>query len=392
MNKSIKVSIYFDKRRVLKNGTFPVKLLLTNDRIPSYISTGLSLSESDYKKCIAGKQRDHESVERWNQIQAMHKKAVELAAKNPFITTDEFKQLYEQMPSRAKRITFTQLMNELIQEKLKQGKFKSANNDSSSLHSITNFKGREVDFFELSKSFFQEYERWMRGNNKSAATIGIYTRVVRTCFNLAIERNLVSRERYPFGRSGYSPPTSDRRNISLTSEQKDKLFNYKPVSIQEQQALDAFKFSYYCYGMNFIDMAYLTDSNLSGDIISYIRRKTSTTERNSSIISCVIHPNAPFPKGGFKVFSDKDSPLAARKKIDSWITNTNKYLKRIAASLCIPPVTTYTARHTAASTMSDKGATLRQIQNALGHSSIEVTQGYLATLDTAGLRKLTGML
>jgi integrase/recombinase XerD len=47
----------------------------------------------------------------------------------------------------------------------------------------------------------------MLAQDYSKTTVGIYVRQLRTLFNEAIELCIIKREKYPFGRRKYQPPT-----------------------------------------------------------------------------------------------------------------------------------------------------------------------------------------
>ncbi len=60
----------------------------------------------------------------------------------------------------------------------------------------------------------------------------------------------------------------------------------------------------------------------------------------------------------------------------------NKYLKKIAALAEIEkPLTTHIARHSFSDIARKKKASIYDISKLLGHSSIKVTEIYLASLD-----------
>ncbi len=70
----------------------------------------------------------------------------------------------------------------------------------------------------------------------------------------------------------------------------------------------------------------------------------------------------------------------------------NKALKEIAAELEIPCFTTYSARHSFATTMLRGGADLPFISESLGHSSIAMTENYLAGVTREERRRYAGIL
>jgi len=73
----------------------------------------------------------------------------------------------------------------------------------------------------------------------------------------------MKKDKYPF--SGYIIPQS--RNIKKSLQWKDiqDLLNYNLVLPKDQKALDIWKFSYLCNGMNISDVARLHNANVWGE-------------------------------------------------------------------------------------------------------------------------------
>ena len=60
------------------------------------------------------------------------------------------------------------------------------------------FRGN-VCFREITVSYLNQYELWLRNKEVSKTTISIYVRGLRTIFNEAIDAGLIKREKcYPF--------------------------------------------------------------------------------------------------------------------------------------------------------------------------------------------------
>jgi integrase len=92
----------------------------------------------------------------------------------------------------------------------------------------------------------------------------------------------------------------------------------------------------------------------------------------------------------FPIVRFGDTPEMMQKTIDQFVQNTNKNLKRICKAQGIEkPVTTYYSRHSAATTLKRAGASILQIQEALGHSSSIVTQRYLDSFEDDAKKDLS---
>jgi integrase len=95
----------------------------------------------------------------------------------------------------------------------------------------------------------------------------------------------------------------------------------------------------------------------------------------------------------FPILDTDDSPLDQSLKIDQLIQTTNKNMKRICEFLELSKVaTTYFSRHSAATILKRSGASIGQIQEALGHSNSIVTQKYLDSFEDDSKKELAKAL
>lgn len=228
---------------------------------------------------------------------------------------------------------------------------------------------------------------------RSQTTIGVYLRCLRAVFNLAIDRKIIPVDLYPFRK--YRIPSSKNVKKALTEKEKERLLAYKPPTKRQTLALNHWRFSYYCNGMNFSDMAYLTKENIRGDVLVYHRRKTRTNEReneeqfvplrNEAIKLLSELKGRPYL---FGIISEDDSPKRKRSKIDDWISRTNDRLELMGRDLGLPfKVTTYTARHTVGAILAKKGAPLNLLRKLFGHATIRSTEHYISSIEFGDLKK-----
>ena len=86
---------------------------------------------------------------------------------------------------------------------LREGRISTAVSYHCSYISLKKFKG-DVPFQTITSSYLLEYENWLRSQELSKATVGIYLRPLRAIFNEAIADGLIKREKcYPFGKRQY---------------------------------------------------------------------------------------------------------------------------------------------------------------------------------------------
>ena len=105
-------------------------------------------------------------------------------------------------------------------------------------------------------------------------------RNIRTVFNQAISRKIISPELYPFGKGKYVPPSSKKAKKASPIEVIEKIYNFKSDNPQEEKAKDMWLFAYFANGMNVKDIAFLKYENIKDGTLSFIREKTKHSTKD----------------------------------------------------------------------------------------------------------------
>lgn len=157
--------------------------------------------------------------------------------------------------------------------------------------------------------------------------------------------------------------------------------------LRRTQAIAALMFQF-C-GMSFADLAHLEKSSLERNIIRYNRIKTKTPmsvevlDTAQDIISRLrncqpSHPDCPDYLFSILLGDKKREDESAYREYQSALRRFNNRLKRLAKALRLTsPVTSYTIRHSWATTAKYRGVPIEMISESLGHKSIKTTQIYL---------------
>lgn len=132
--------------------------------------------------------------------------------------------------------------------------------------------------------------------------------------------------------------------------------------------------------MNLADIAELTDGNLRGGRLVYVRKKTGrsyslpVSERAAAIIARYAGGVRLFP-----VYIDQVTDRQKHYRRNKVSTQINRALRLIAERLGfdVPGLSFYTARHTYADSLKKAGVSVEVISEALGHSDVRVTDAYL---------------
>jgi site-specific recombinase XerD len=130
-----------------------------------------------------------------------------------------------------------------------------------------------------------------------------------------------------------------------------------------------------CYtGLAFSDVAKLSKKNIiigiDGKKQILIKRTKTDVTATIPLLSKVANVLKKYEQSDFCIFNEKLLPVKSNQK-------HNAYLKEIA-DLCgiTKKLTTHTARHTFATLMLTKGASIETVSSMLGHTNIKTTQIY----------------
>lgn len=147
-----------------------------------------------------------------------------------------------------------------------------------------------------------------------------------------------------------------------------------------------FIFSFYARGMAFVDIVYLKKSNIQNGYITYVRHKTGQEltirieTRLQNIINQYEKKDSPYL---FPILNTEDENKAY-SQYEIALNYYNRQLKRLS-KLLEPNInlSSYTPRHTWATTARNKNVPLSIISAGMGHSSEKTTLIYLTKIDNS---------
>lgn len=405
----MKVSIYFDSKRPIKKGDDKgrchVKILVEFDgskRIRRYYQTEVFATRHEFDKIVTGNYGRASSAEsdileaKRKKLLALEKKAKEEA--RPGIHPDDFEPRFRSAGSNDNPLD---MLLKYSDELKRDGQIGTSIFYRSAYSSFSKFCNGRLSFIQVTPRWLMMYEKWLQEQGRSISTVGTHVRPMRTVFKKAIDLGLIPPTMYPFGRNKYKCPASKGRKIALDEAGKNVVLTY---SGEHQKEIDMWKFSYFCNGMNFADIARIKRWNISNGVLTFDRTKTKNTERNKAPMIITLHGEAIriISKWGNKDLSPnayvfpvlRENLTATQEKyiIADWLKETNEKLELASIEMKLPKITTYWARHTFATILYRKGATLEYIQEALGHSDPKTTKIYLDGFDLNTKRQMTNLL
>lgn len=416
----MKVSIVHDKRRQIVRGenagkyAIKIRLTLTQDKktVQKLFPTGYYADDLEFKRIKnnnPGKNATLQDIE--SRVHEMYENAKKIIRDNPFVDPEAFGFELTNAGSFKDPLSLMKSYSKQLRE---EGKIGTADYYDQAVSSFKEFSAH-ISFGTVTPKWLMAYEKWMTTERtkdkitikaKSITTVGMYAIAMRTIFNLAIRKKKINPGIYPFGKGKYIIPTAKGRKLALSEDQKDKILSYRTLSPKVQMAVNLWIFSYFCYGMNFADMARLKFRDIKDNAIIFDRTKTINTERNRSFIEIPLRDEvwviikklgnwtSSMNPGAyiFPVLSPGLTPKQIQDRIHDFISDTNEGLEIACQEMNLPKITTYWARHTFATIAYKKGADLEFIQRALGHSDPKTTQVYIQSFDIEIRRMVSNLL
>lgn len=332
---------------------------------------------------------------------------------------EQFRNDFTNAPKRNLFYSFSQSVIE--KEYRQQDRFKRAEIANAALESLERYDKdlQKKIFQDITPAYIQGYIKFCRKRGNSNNTIGMRLREIRCFYNMAIRDKVVSPDLYPFS-SG-----REDGKARIPKVEQNKTDQYLPIDsmkILAQAKIDnpildrtrhLFLFSYYCRGMNWKDMALLTKDCFYKATVTDVSKKTSSQvtimqykrSKTKGEFDIQVTPRIQQELDWFKdntvLFEDYVIPIIkvheTPERMDGYLEQirkrANRSLKQLAKDLGLPEsqqkISFYSARHSFAMTMQDKGKPVEIISQALGHQSVETTKHYLAKFSTTIMAEQT---
>lgn len=395
----VSVLTVVDRRRKKKNGSYPVKIEVICRRRQRYYPTGQDVTPDEWESMWRqGRRSTPKQMSIENSFHLVRTEVERLADRGEFCFTS--------LDNRLGR-TFTTVNSALrskMDELMSSGQINSHYRCRSTLASIERFCGKDVPFEAVTVSWLHRWEDFMSREGKSVTTINIYMKTLRSICQEAVECGTMKQGQFPFGKGSYRIPAGKRRSLALTKEQISLIIRWQGDD-DICYWRDMWLFSYLCNGINFRDMLFLKYGDVVDGEIRFVRAKTAKANTQIRLIRASITPlmydimersgNGRSGDAGAFIFRHArgdESPMRQAMLVRHVVSLCNKALTVISESLGLPKFTTYSARHSFATVMQRSGADLHFISESLGHSSISVTENYLAAFGKEERRNYARLL
>lgn len=384
MNASVKIVL---DSKPMSNNLYTVYLRVIKDRKRKNISLGLRCKKDNFfnEYFLKG----HENYKADNKlllsIKARAEKVIrDFQMEGQNFTLEDFENKFKNK-SEVIEYKVCDFYDEIIDEFGRAGRMSYAKSFKDTKNSFLKFTGNSIMFKDINSTLIEKFEIYLRENNNKNGGIAFKMRHLRAFFNIAIKREKMLKENYPFEIYKISKikPESNKRALSV--EEFKKLKNID-LSTQPHllDAYNYFMFSVFTRGMNFADMANLKWENIYNQRIIYKRSKTK--HRFNIFVSDEVQKILDFYKAQSRdsdfvfpiLLSNNLTPKQIAYRKQKVLQRYNKRLKEIAVLAGIKQVlTSYVARHSFATIQKYLGTSIEIISEMMGHSNVDITKSYL---------------
>ena len=391
-----KFHLELDKRVKLKNNKYnlSVRVGIGNDNM--YLKF-VPLTEDQYEKVFQKKTMDVKSVNlRRECAEFLSRCETKFSEKKPF-DKKGYRRLVYGKEDTVNGSSVSLLLNDLTLRYLaanQRTKYKTRVMYQTAMNSFMEYKTNVV-IQDITPEFLMDFERSKREADYSPSTISCYMRHMRSLINhfIYVDKILPKDYKYPFGKGGYTIKNHRKSKPVMSNAEIKKVVQFKKFENKDQEyARDIWLFLYRANGMNYADLIRLKWKNIEGKYIVFTRMKTENTRKNN--VKDIVVPISPNLRKIIDKVGVKKSPFVlgileegyeektlANKK-DWQQQKLNKCLKFISEKLELSvDLRLKTSRDSYATTLKRSGKSRDEIGEMMGHSTSQVTEHYLASLD-----------
>lgn len=273
------------------------------------------------------------------------------------------------------------------------GKLRTAETYTAAELSFRRFNsGKDIRLTNINSDIINRYQRYLLGRGLTPNTVSFYMRVLRAICNKAVRKNLMAPGE-PFADVYTGVARTVKRAVSRRILRLVASANLEAHG-RLGFARDMFMLAFYLRGIAFVDLANLKRSDLTGNLLTYSRRKTG----QALCVRCEpaamrIMERYAAPAGSPYLLDIISNPEGnVRRQYLSVQAAVNKSLRELSRRLSICPLTYYVARHSWASIARECSVPLSLISEGLGHDSVKTTRIYLASVRDSAVDRVNSRI
>lgn len=272
------------------------------------------------------------------------------------------------------------LMNAVVRRLQREQRDGTAHVYQSTLNRIKAFEGRAVlPFNAINTTWLHALESYLMRQQLSMNTISTYLRMLRSVYNQAVEQGLAPYVPHLFKQVYTGTRVGSSRALTVaTMRALMRPAHELPADLERTRSL--FVLLFLLRGICFVDIVFLRKCDLRGDVLTYRRHKTGRelTVRVEPQAMRIIRQYANTTPGSPYLFPFiQDADASCYRQYQVALRYFNQQLKRLIPALGLrESLTSYCARHSWATLANFRHYDKEMICNAMGHSSVKVTETY----------------
>ena len=384
-----------------KDGSAPIWLRVADSEGTLYYTLGESVKERHWSKRTQRVRKSHRKHAALNaRIAEAEAEAARIVAALERSEQEVTAKAIVEALRGERKVTqdYFSYADEVIDRLERRGQIYTHKRYKSVCKKLREWTGEPLPFEDLTVNLLRRYETHLIEHYDNApSTVASNFRAIRAILYRAIEDGLASQEDNPFFSFKIKQGKTERTKLSLQQIKALEELELEALS-REAIARDTFLFSFYAAGIRFGDVCRLQWQHIhEGDeetVLSYEmsktgkrkevplmpqavailqRYRTASSQRETRIFPLLIGYT-------LKTARDEANAIASQNAL------VNRALKKLAERVGIEEsVSFHISRHSFADLVRRKGWDLYSIRDALGHSSLRVTEKYLAGFDERGL-------
>lgn len=278
-----------------------------------------------------------------------------------------------------KKKNLMDFMKRIITGFMKEGRPGTAHVYQSTYNRVLDFMGgRPLPFAELTPSWLKAFQNYLLSRQLQWNSISTYMRMLRAVYFRAVDEGLAPARFRLF--HGVYTGTRVTVKRAIDAGLLRRLQKPLPEHTGLEKARKLFLLLFMLRGIPFVDIAYLRRCDLEGDILTYRRRKTGAW------LTVRIEPEARKLIRALQS-TDEESPylfsfirypgVNEYRQYQHALRRFNLDLRKLSSVLGQKTsLSSYSARHSWATLANFRDYQQELISNAMGHSSVKVTETY----------------
>lgn len=362
--KTMKISIYCDKRRASADGAMPIRIRFKPHKGAAFmIATGIECHHKP-DNCTFPSAEPNAKAKSF-RLMRLCTDCQEFVYQHPDLPLAQLKvelsAIIKGGPVR--QITIKSMFARYTVEK----KDSYRKMYERTLTKVSEFDST-VTFDTIDRKWLEKFASWLASGGANTNGVAHHMRNLRAVFNFAIEEEVTNN--YPFRK--YRIKTEQTRKRDLTIEQLRQLRDY-PCEPFQQKYVDLFFLMIYLCGINAGDLFTLKESDINNGRIEYYRKKTN------KYYSIKIEPEALHIINKYKGKDWLLDMMDTNTDYSQPLKRMNQQLKKVGMQYheggkwtgdpLFPELSSYYARHSWASIAAELDIPIDVIAQALGHAT-----------------------